>query len=122
MTDHDDDFARRARAALDRQADALDGHARSRLTQARHAALDALEDKPRFRALRFAPAFALVLVAVAAVGLLRPQAAVDPAPVPAAAESIADMELLALDTELELLADLEFYLWLEAELPESDAG
>ena len=122
MTEHDDEFTRRIRAELDRQADALDGSARSRLTQARHAALDALDDRPRFALHRLAPAFALVLVAVVAVGLLWPSAQLEPAPVPTAAETMADMELLAIDTELELLADLEFYLWLESAMPESDAG
>src|SRR5262252_985542 len=44
MSDQDqDDFERRAQALLQESAEHLDGRTRSRLTQARYAALDALK-------------------------------------------------------------------------------
>ena len=44
------------------------------------------------------------------------------APAPETAEVVNDIEVLIASEELELLADLEFYLWLETELPATDAG
>ena len=124
MNDRDPLFER-IRAELDRQAEGLDGATRSRLTQARHAAPDAAEE-PRLAGWlkRGAPAVALGATLAVLVAVAPWRAAPPPAPVPVdpAVTVAEDLEMLATDEDLELLADLEFYLWLETALPETDAG
>lgn len=98
----------RARAAFDASVDRLDAATRSRLTQARHAALAELE-RPRIRALRYAPVGAAAVLVLAATMWMRPDGMVETAPAPAlvAAE---DLDLLAVGDDLDLLGDdLDFY-------------
>jgi len=100
----------RARELFDESVEALDGRTRSRLTQARHAALAEL-GRRRVPAGAWLPAGALAAAAVLAVALWSgPGAEVRPPPVFAAAP--ADIELLTVADDLDMLGeDAEFYAW-----------
>ena len=66
MTDPTD-FEKRTQEVLEESAARLDGHTRSRLTQARHAALAQLEQPARHWWRSYVPAGAAAAVAVLAV-------------------------------------------------------
>ena len=110
---------RRTRALLEQSAANLDGRVRSRLTQARHAALD---ERRRSRARRawlsWAPAGA-VAAAVLGVLLYVRQGPVGQGPglLPATAATTDDLELLADADGMQLAedaGDYEFYEWAAA--------
>ena len=118
---NDDKWLNRAREELTQQSESFDAATLSKLTQARHAALDAVE-RPRRTRWLLAPALASALAIVAVVGLWNPRTELPTTPIPSTADVVSDIDVLVAEEELELLADLEFYLWLETELPETDAG
>jgi hypothetical protein len=112
----DSGFEKRTREVLDESASRLDGRSLSKLTQARHAALEQLQRPARSRWWFFAPAGAAAAVAVLAVmtwtGGTRPTVT---APVAALNE---DLEFLS-DADAEIVAegeDLEFYEWAAGEV------
>jgi hypothetical protein len=115
------DFENRTREVLGESVERLDGRTRSRLTQARHAALEQFE-KPKSIFERswlrtYVPAGATAAAAVLAVILWngRPPAetvASDPGPA-------YDMEMLADSEAPDFIADtdeLEFYEWAADEI------
>lgn len=119
---------RRTRALLEQSAANLDGRARSRLTQARHAALD---ERRRSRARRawlsWAPAGA-VAAAVLGVLLYVRQGPVGQGPALLSATATAtttdDFELLADADGMQLAedaGDYEFYEWAAAAVDAADA-
>jgi hypothetical protein len=126
----DEAFAARARDLLQASADHLDARTLSRLTQARHAALDAVKDGRRagFPAGGWlAPAGGLAAAAVVAlIWAGRPDvpAALTEASVrePAAGEAIDDLSLMADAESLELAEEIEFYSWLASESDSPAAG
>lgn len=89
--------------------ESMDGATRSRLTQARHRALDELNTARRWRS-GWLPAGA-VAASVLAVWLI---VGVQPDG-PGQQQLVVDdgMELLFGDEELDMLEDLEFYAWLD---------
>lgn len=126
-------FAERARHLLAEGGDHLDGRTRSRLTQARHEALDQLQSAQSRRGFSMggwlAPAGGLAAVVVAAliwVGM----PAIDPVSQTAAVRTdmggtaADDLALMADAENLELAEEIEFYSWLEAEavLPAATGG
>ena len=91
-----------------RAADALEPATRGALRRARAAAVASRPDAPR----RWLPVAAAVTGAAAlflAVWLVRAPAPTEPPP----ALIAEDLDLLLDDEELDLLAELEFYQWLE---------
>ncbi len=134
-SDERSEFERRTQAVLDESTARLDSSVRSRLNQARHAAMAAHAERSRsplarfFGARRlFAPAGAVAAVAVLALVLWTGRPAVQ-APLGAmnadGTAAIEDLELLADNDALELAseADVEFYEWALAESDnESGAG
>lgn len=120
MADQDDRrLEQTARALYRRRAAALEPEVRKRLAEARREAL-ARAERPVGRGLRLpvlVPAGAAAAVAAAAVILLirQPGTDTDYAPLAGASEPAEDMEILLGSEELELLDDLDFYLWLEDE-------
>jgi len=116
MTEHDDDFARRAGERLRRSADDLDTATAARLVRARQAALAGHPD--RRRATNWlVPGLATAAVAALGVGLWLERQPADPVPaVTPPVESPAELELLLAGEDLEMLEDLEFYAWLDDEL------
>ena len=109
-------FEKRAKEVLDESAGRLDGRTRSRLTQARHAALARLEQPQRFGWRAYVPAGAAAGAAVLAVVMYTGKPTTDPATM-ASASAAEDMELLA-DADADFVddgEDLEFYEWAAGE-------
>ncbi len=130
------EFELRTQAVLDESTARLDGRVRSRLNQARHAALEAHAARARSPLVRwlgnrslFAPAGAVAAVAVLAVVLWVGGPAGD-APLAVlngdGAAAIEDLDLLADNDALAIAseADVEFYEWAlaEADAAEPDAA
>jgi hypothetical protein len=112
MTDPTD-FEKRTREVLDESAGRLDGRTRSRLTQARHAALAQLEQPQRHWWRSFVPAGAAAAVAVLAVVIW------SGSPEQPLAGPGDDMELLADADAPDFVndgEDLEFYEWAAGEV------
>ena len=116
--DHDA-LAKRARELFDDSVAGLDGHTRSRLSQARAAAVAAAESRPRSPWLLPSR---LVPLGGAAVALLA-VALISQAPDQAPAEQVVlnDLDLLLEGENLDLFEELDFYAWLleQPELLES---
>ena len=110
------DFEQRAKRAFDESVAAFDAATRSRLTQARHRALEQ-RDAGRTGVWRWSLVPAGTLVAAALIAWFTiGQAPVTTETVQAAA--LADLEILLGEEDLEMLdEELEFYGWLE-EQPE----
>jgi hypothetical protein len=110
----DAELERRARERLLDSAEHLDGHVRSRLTQARHAALAELRQGGGFRIPGFwLPAGALAGAAMLALAVWIAQPAATPGLALAAeAGAVEDLAILASGDAPELYAeDPEFYEW-----------
>ena len=110
--DKPDELEERSKALFDESVERLDGRTRSRLTRARHAALDELRaGRPRWLGFRL-PAAGLATAALAAVlvvtwtGLKQPVA-------PGGGLPLDDFDIVADSDNLEMLQDVEFYAWLE---------
>jgi len=104
------DFEKRTREVLEASTARLDGRTSSRLTQARHAALDSLQNPAR-RLRLFIPAGAAAAAAVLAMIMWSGTARIDPAPAD-------DLEILV-DSDTPDFAegdDLEFYEWAAGEI------
>jgi len=104
------DLEKRTREVLEESTARLDGRTLSRLTQARHAALDQLQQPARRRWNLFIPAGAAAAAAVLAVVMWSRTSTGDPSPVD-------DLEMLA-DSDVPDFVDgedLEFYEWAAGE-------
>ena len=116
----DEHFEQRARALLQESADQLDGATRSRLTQARHAALDAIKQRQTNVGTWLMPAAGLAAAAVVAVML-----SVNPDQQDAqqlAAAVVDELEIVTAEDSLEFYRDVEFYSWLDTVLDEETAA
>jgi len=112
------EFERNARAVLEQSLARIDARTRSRLNQARHAALEAAGTRRRawWRSLTLLPtAGAAAAVLLVAVLLWHRQPGGEPAVLEA--QHVEDMELLADSEALELLDgwDGPFYEWATAQ-------
>jgi len=112
------EFERNARVVLEQSLSRIDARTRSRLNQARHAALEAAGARRRawWRSLTLMPtAGAAAAVLVVAVLLWHRQPGGEPAVLEA--QHVEDMELLADGEALELLDgwDGPFYEWATAQ-------
>jgi hypothetical protein len=123
---HLEEFAQHARALLQDSVANLDGATRSRLTQARHAALDqARVAAPLLQWRRWLPTGA-VAGAVLAVLIVVGQQSAGPQLQASARGAADDMELLAdadglaLAQESEL--DYDFYEWAVSAAQQADSG
>jgi negative regulator of sigma E activity len=113
------DFEKRSQEILEESIARLDGRTRSRLTQARHAALAQLEKPARQWWRSYVPAGAAAAAAVLAVMLyVRPGTVVEPRG-PQNPATVEDMDILA-DAEApdftEDTDDVEFYEWAAGEM------
>jgi hypothetical protein len=122
-------FEQRVRALLDDSAARLDGRTRSRLTQARYAALEQLAAHPRRSLWRsWAPAGAVAMAVLATLLYVGQRGADAPLTNPAGGAAIDDLELLAdadaleLTSELDAELDYDFYEWAAAAASEGDSG
>ena len=111
-----EDFEKRTHEVLEESTARLDGRMRSRLTQARHAALAQLAQPVRHWWRAYVPAGAAAAVAVLAVVIW--SGAPPSPPAGPAASPAEDLELLA-DAEAQAFVDdgedLEFYEWAAGE-------
>lgn len=109
---NDNDFENEAKQVFDEHVAGLDAQTRSRLTQARYAAIEA--SRPR-RA--YAPWIGGAVAAgtVAALVVINPlnDEVTGPALDTPVAQQATDLEMLLGDDELEMLEELEFYAWLD---------
>ena|SRR5215831_18036144 len=111
------DFEERTQILLQESAEHLDGHTRSRLTQARYAALDALKQPPTHLWRWVAPLSGATATAIiAAVLFFNPthhSADVN-------AGVVADeLEMMTSEDSLDFYRDVEFYAWLDSVLPDA---
>ncbi len=129
MNEDEEAFERRSRELLQAGVDGLDGRIRSRLTQARFAALEAArKNRFGFAWQSWIPAGGVAAAALLAVLLWNARPADQPGTQMAgvqaagAASSMDDLELLVASESFELLEDLEFYEWLESAPGSGDAN
>ena len=114
-------FGRHAAELLRESAEALDGRARSRLTQARFVALGELKagrsTAPRFRIPgAWLPVGALAAAAVLAIAVWIAQPTAPQGAVLADASPVEDVELLASNDDPGLYAeDADFYEWADSD-------
>jgi hypothetical protein len=115
-------FEARSKELFDESVERLDGRTRSKLTQARHAALEELRDgKTRWHGFRL-PAAALATVAVAAV-LVVTWTGLNQSAAPGGGLPLDDFDIVADSDNLEMLQDVEFYAWLDdAGVPDPHSG
>lgn len=111
MSDERTPFEDKTQSVLRDSAEHLDGHTRSRLTQARHAALAEIERHRSQRVRWLLPAGAAA-AAVLAVFLLQGRIAVAPVTTEPVA-AVEDIELMTAEDSLEMYENLEFYAWLD---------
>lgn len=128
MSAEDKEFEQRSRDVLQASADGLDARIRSRLTQARFAAVEeAGKGRSGFAWRTWVPAGGLAAAAVLAIVLWNVRPAEEAATAPLSASAVSavaspmdDLELLVAAEGFEWLEeDLEFYVWVESE---ADAG
>jgi len=106
-------FERRAQELLEESTERLDGRVRSRLTQARSAAIEAARKSRRGVAWRtWIPAGALAGAAALAVFLWSGAPQSPATPTLAVHSSLDDLDILVTNESFELLEDLEFYEWV----------
>lgn len=118
--DENDQLAKleeRASSLLQESAERLDGRTRSRLTQARNAALDAASRAPAVRWLPIgAAAAAAVLAVLVTVNSFRQT--IDPIDTQMALSPVEEIEIVTAEDSLEFYRDVEFYAWLDSVLEE----
>jgi negative regulator of sigma E activity len=111
-------FEKRTQEILEESAGRLDGHTRSRLTQARHAALEQLAQPARHWWRSYVPAGAAAAVAVLAVVIWSGPLS-DNTRAAQVASPVEDIELLADADAPDFVddgEDLEFYEWAAGEV------
>jgi len=108
--------------ALDRQSEALDAETASRLNRARQAALAQLDAPNRrlagwFDRIPLGAALSGAMATAILITLVLPgDEQSGPSMVEVAAAQVDDWEMLTESTELALLDELDFYLWVGAQL------
>ena len=115
---HESELEHKARALFEDSVERLDARTRSRLTQARNRALDEMS-KGVVRRWIWAPAGGIALAAIVAVvlswGGLRSGA-------DSGAVALEDIDIVADSENLEMLQDVEFYMWLDDATPDGHSG
>ena len=106
------EFERRTRELLVSSVDRLSGTTRSRLTQARYAAIAAVSSRGRYRLQRWAPAGAAAAAALALLVVFVPHGMHSPMK-PVSNSALEDLDLLASDVPLNADQDVDydFYEW-----------
>lgn len=105
------DVESRTRAAFDASVESLDGRTRSKLTRARHAAIEELHQSARRPWQRASVVLGGLSAAVLAVWVAIGQFT----PVTPSEIVLDDMEFVADAPSLELLEEVEFYAWVARE-------
>lgn len=100
----------RSKALFDESVEELPAHIRSRLTQARHRALEHAPGSVSRRI--WLSAAGLTAAAVAAVVVIAPRVTNERS-IPESFAAADDMAMLLNDDDLELIENMEFYAWME---------
>ncbi|HJY35830.1 MAG TPA: hypothetical protein VJ299_00130 [Steroidobacteraceae bacterium] len=106
------DFEDKARALFEESVERLDASTRSKLTQARNRALDEVNKGAVRRRWLWAPVGGVALAAIVAVVLLNSggsRSAGDTG----GALALEDIDIVADSENLDMLEDVEFYMWLD---------
>ena len=104
----------RAKLLFDESVAALDAETRSKLTRARYRALEGREAKAASAwGPTWVPAGAVAAGVLAAMVLWQGQPSVSTDPQSFDVAAVSDLEILLGDEELEMIAELEFYAWLD---------
>src|SRR5262245_24117696 len=114
----------RASSLLQDSAERLDGRTRSRLTQARNAALDAANQNQTVRWLPLgvaAAAAALTVTLLLNSGRQTVDPEVNPIDAQIALSPVEEIEIVTAEDSLEFYRDVEFYAWLDSVLEDEPA-
>lgn len=107
--EEDSELERRAKALFDRSVASLDTQTRTKLAQARAAALNSVAPSSSRRTWRvWAPVAGVAAAAIAAVAVLLDTETQQPQD----GSALEDLDLLAQD-DPDMLQDVEFYAWLD---------
>lgn len=113
-------FERRAREVLEDSVAGLDAHTRSKLTQARYAALAQVGGSRSRRWQWLVPAGSLATAAAVAVVVLVSRG---PAPKHEPSAPFEDLEIVAQEENMDMLQDVDFYAWVDTdEQPAGDSS
>jgi hypothetical protein len=110
-------FVDRVRRTLNDSVDSLDGETLSRLTQARHRALEKAERRTKQRRRPYRLSLAGLATAMAVI-LLAVFLGRDPLKTQRYS-AIEDVEILAASENPDFFAELEFYAWLAEEMEDA---
>jgi hypothetical protein len=105
------DFEDKARALFEDSVERLDANTRSKLTQARNRALDEVNKGAVRRRWLWAPAGGVALAAIVAVVMLNAGGSRSGGDTGALA--LEDIDIVADSENLDMLEDVEFYMWLD---------
>ena len=105
----DDKFINHIQQTLDDDIDKLDASTLSRLNQARHKALESKHKNPFWQII---PAGALATVTVVILAGYLWSTQTQPSDQIVVNKAYNDLEILSSSTELDLLEDMDFVLWL----------
>lgn len=108
-------FVRQLKTMLDDGNARLDARVRSRLTQARYAALAQADARPNLWLRQWAPAAGIAAAAVLTV-LAWPTARQEQQPPD---EALNDLEIVLAGENLDMLENLDFYEWVDADAQNS---
>jgi hypothetical protein len=114
----DNALEQRSRDLFNEQVANHDGRTRSRLNQARQAALEAARSNNKWSGAGWlvptGSMAALALVGIVSLQLLGPDQALNGESV-VVASVVDDLEVITANAELELLQNMDFYLWLDSQ-------
>ena len=117
--DQDPQLTQRSRELFDDAVANLDGHTRSRLNQARQAALQAAQGATSVTHRWLLPVGSAAVLALATVATLHgvhTERPVDDAMISVEhAAAVDDLEIVTADADLDLLKDMDFYAWLDTQ-------
>ena len=121
------EFERQTRALLEDSVTRLDGRIRSRLNQARHAAVEVASQRPSFwRRFHLMPAASAVAAAVLVAFVLWPHSHQNEPALPEANHTGEDLELLADADALDLVSEETdggaFYEWAVDQADSNEPG
>ena len=115
-----DNFEDKARALFEDSVELLDARTRSKLTQARNRALDEVKNGAVRRRWIWAPAGGVALAAIVAVVMLQTGGVRSGADTGALA--LEDIDIVADSENIEMLEDVEFYMWLDDATADPHSG
>jgi hypothetical protein len=113
------ELERKARELFEDSVERLDAGTRSKLTQARNRALEEVSKGAVRRRWIWAPAGGLALAAIIAVVLTwgGPRSGAE-----SGAVALEDLDIVADSENIEMLEDVEFYMWLDDAAPDEHSG